>query len=67
MTDTTLRPLEARMIHYSIPLSPERVPLRLTVRLLYRDVSQAFAEFALDRAVPDLPTREMARIDVDLK
>ena len=67
LTDTTLRPLEARTLHYSIPLSPEQVPLRLTVRLLYRDVSQAFAEFALDRAVPDLPTREMARVDVDLK
>lgn len=67
LTDTSLQPLEARTFHYSIPLSADQVPLSLTVRLLYRDVSQAFAEFALDRAVPDLPTREMARVDVDLK
>lgn len=67
LTDTSLLPLEARTIPYQIPLaSSTSTPYKLTVRLLYRDVSQAFSEFAQDSAVPDLPTREMARTDVML-
>ena len=62
LSDTSLRPLEARAISYpiAVPSTPS-VPLTLTVRLLYRDVSQAFAEFAQNGPAPDLPVREMAR------
>ena len=68
LTDTSLLPLEARTIQYQISLpSTAATSYTLTVRLLYRDVSQAFAEFALDSAVPDLPTREMARTEVSLR
>jgi len=67
LSDTSLRPLETRQIRYPISPAAGREAAALTVRLLYRDVSQAFAEFALNRAVPNLPTREMARIDVNLK
>jgi hypothetical protein len=70
LTDTSLLPLEARTIQYQIALpsttSTTSTAYTLTVRLLYRDVSQAFAEFALDGTVPDLPTREMARAEVSL-
>ncbi|HTP07629.1 MAG TPA: multiheme c-type cytochrome [Anaerolineae bacterium] len=64
LTDTSLLPLEARTILYQIALPSNTTSYTLTVRLLYRDVSQAFAEFAQDGAVPDLPTREMARTEV---
>lgn len=67
LSDTSLRPLETRQIRYPISLAVGSEAAALTVRLLYRDVSQAFAEFALNRAAPDLHTREMARIDVNLK
>lgn len=68
LSDTSLRPLEARTIAYPIGLrSMPSTPLTLTTRLLYRDVSQAFAEFAQNGPVPGLPTRELARIDVELK
>jgi hypothetical protein len=65
LEDTSLLPLETRRIPYQIVLpASARPPYSLSVRLLYRDVSQAFAEFALDRAVTDLPTREMAHVEV---
>lgn len=65
LSDTRLAPMETRRIPYQINLAgPAPSPYRLTVRLLYRDVSQAFAEFALERAVPELPIREMARAEV---
>jgi hypothetical protein len=68
LSDTSLLPFEARMITYPIGLPPApSSPLTLTVRLLYRDVSQSFAEFAQNQAVLDLPTRELARSDVELK
>jgi len=68
LSDTTLSPLEARLIPYQINLSSAAsTPLTLTARLLYRDVSQAFAEFAQNRPVSDLPTRELARSDIKLK
>ncbi len=64
LTDTSLLPLETRTIPYQISLpSAAATRYTLTVRLLYRDVSQAFAEFARDGAVLDLPTREMARTE----
>ena len=65
LTDTSLLPLETRSIPYQIPLpATASLPVKLTVRLLYRDVSQTFAEFAQDGPVSDLPTREMARSEV---
>ena len=67
LADTSLDPLETRRIPYRITLArPAVSPYTLTVRLLYRDVSQSFAEFALDRALTadDLPTREMARAEI---
>ncbi len=68
LSDTTLSPLEARVIPYQINLpSAASTPLTLTVRLLYRDVSQAFAEFAQNQPVTDLPTRELARNEIELK
>ncbi len=68
LTDTSLAPLEARTISYPILLrQPFRPPFVMTVRLLYRDVSQAFAEFALDRAAPDRPTQEVARTEIVMK
>ena len=49
LTDTSLLPLETRVIPYQIPLLvTASLPVKLTVRLLYRDVSQTFAEFAQD-------------------
>jgi hypothetical protein len=68
LSDTSLLPLEARTITYPIGLpSRPSSPLTLTVRLLYRDVSQSFAEFAQNQPVSDLPTRELARSDIELK
>ena len=68
LTDTSLLPLETRRVPYRIALPPSsQGPFTLSVRLLYRDVSQAFAEFALNRAVQDLPTREMARTEVVMR
>jgi len=65
LSDTRLAPQETRRIRYPIALpSHAHAPYRLTIRLLYRDVSQQFAEFALARAVPELPVREMARMEV---
>lgn len=64
LSDTRLAPLEARQVRYPIEVSPSFCPCALAVRLLYRDVSQAFAEFALDRAVADLPVVEMARAEM---
>jgi hypothetical protein len=67
LQDTSLLPLETRRIPYRIVLpASAQAPYTLSVRLLYRDVSQAFAEFAMDRAVTDLPTREMAQAKVVL-
>ncbi len=61
LSDTSLAPLETRTVEYRIPLPPgAQPPYRLEARLLYRDVSQAFAEFALNRPAPDLPAFEMA-------
>jgi hypothetical protein len=61
LRDTRLAPLEARRIDYHIGSVPDVQPFRLTIRLLYRDVPQAFAEFALNRSITDLPVYEMAR------
>jgi hypothetical protein len=66
LQDTRLAPFEVRTMTYDIPThtpataSPARYQLQ--ARLLYRDVSQAFAEFALNRPVSaaNLPTHEMA-------
>ena len=67
LSDTRLAPLEARAVAYRVPLaSLPAQPRALAVRLLYRDVSQAFAEFALGRAVTDLPAFEMASAEVVL-
>jgi len=67
LQDTSLVPLETRRIPYRIVLpASAQAPYTLSVRLLYRDVSQAFAEFALDRAVTDLPTREMVHTEAVL-
>jgi hypothetical protein len=67
LSDTSLAPQETRQISYQLPL-PASAPatFALTVRLLYRDVSQGFAEFALDRAVTDLPVWEMAKAEVEV-
>lgn len=60
LEDTRLAPMEIRRIPYHIPIDRmTSEPLTLTVRLLYRDVSQSFAEFALEQPMPDLPTIEM--------
>jgi hypothetical protein len=67
LEDTSLEPLETRRVPYRITLTrPAASPYTLTARLLYRDVSQSFAEFALVRALAaaDLPTREMARAEI---
>jgi hypothetical protein len=67
LSDTSLAPLEQREITYQLPLpAAAPAPYSLTARLLYRDVSQGFAEFALDRAVPDLPVWEMAKVEVEI-
>jgi hypothetical protein len=68
LEDTRLAPLEARRIPYRIPLDRKTTsgPLTLTIRLLYRDVSQSFAEFALEQPKPDLPTIEMVSSTVVL-
>ncbi|HSD84602.1 MAG TPA: hypothetical protein VLG46_12120, partial [Anaerolineae bacterium] len=67
LSDTSLKPWETRRIPFRIVLTqPAPAAYTLTVRLLYRDVSQAFAEFALNRAVSDLAILEMARTAVDL-
>ena len=67
LSDTTLDPLETREIPYTVPQpDPARGPFTLTARLLYRDVSQSFAEFALNRPAPDLPIYEMARADLPI-
>ncbi len=65
LDDTTLDPLETRIIPYTVlPPDPARGPYKLTARLLYGDVSQSFAEFALNRPAPDLPTHEMAAVEL---
>jgi hypothetical protein len=67
LSDTRLAPLEARPVAIRVPLSQLPSPPRvLTVRLLYRDVPQAFAEFALERAVTDLPVFVMASTEIEL-
>jgi hypothetical protein len=67
LSDTRLAPLETRQVHYTVPADMwekgARGLLKMQVRLLYRDVSQSFAEFALDRPVTDLPTFEMAQAE----
>ena len=63
LTDTRLAPLEARRVAYAVPKAAAQQASRVVVRLLYQDVSQAYAEFALDRPVKDLPAREMARVE----
>jgi hypothetical protein len=67
LSDTRLAPLEARRIDYRIESLPDTQPDRLTVRLLYRDVTQPFAEFALNRPATDLPVHEMARVEARLR
>jgi hypothetical protein len=69
LENTSLRPMESRQIPYHIALPPRvaaPAPFTLTVRLLYQDVSQSFAEFALERALPahSLSVREMARAHI---
>ena len=64
LEDTSLEPMETRRIIYPIrPTMSAQAPFTLTARLLYRDVPHAFAEFALDRAIPahGVPVREMVR------
>lgn len=69
LTDTRLAPLETRDIRYSIPftalqsasLSSQTGNWQLSARLLYRDVSQSFAEVAFDQPIANLPVREMAQ------
>ena len=63
LNDTRLAPGEVRTIPYRLPL-PGAGPYTLSARLLYRDVSQGFAEFALNHAAPDLPVREIAQTSV---
>jgi hypothetical protein len=64
LSDTRLAPHERREIRYEIPAAAGQPgPSKLTVRLLYRDVSQAFAEFAVNGPVGDLPVHEMARAE----
>jgi hypothetical protein len=67
LSDTTLAPLEVRHVPYTLPL-PETAtyPMTLTVRLLYRDVSPQFAEFALQRPVRDLPVWQMTAVSVQI-
>lgn len=61
LEDTRLAPEESRQFTYQIDLPQAgRGPYVLSVRLRYRDVSQSFAEFALERPAPDLPIHDMA-------
>lgn len=65
LSDTTLAPRETRAIPFTLSRpDPTRGPYTLTARLLYRDVSQSFAEFALNRPAPDLPIYEMAAAEL---
>ncbi len=65
LSDTTLAPRETRAIPFTLSQpDPGRGPFTLTARLRYRDVSQSFAEFALNRPAPDLPTYEMANVEL---
>lgn len=67
LADTRLAPDEARAIPFALPALPaDAGPYRLTVRLLYRDVPPAFAEFALNRPVTDLPVYTMAETKLTL-
>ena len=68
LSDTSLQPLETRALPYRIPTpDPSRGPFTLITRLLYRDVSQSFAEFALNRPAPDLPIYEMAHAELHIR
>jgi hypothetical protein len=65
LEDTRLAPMERRQFEFASLLddiSPG--PYKLQVRLLYRDVSPAFAEFALGRPVTDLPIFEVAAEEI---
>lgn len=67
LENTSLKPMETRRIPYRIALPTRaQAPFTLTVRLLYQDVSRAFAEFALEHAVSadSLPMHEMAQIAI---
>lgn len=68
LEDTRLAPKERREISYAVPLDAGGSgPYRLTVRLLYQDVPQSFAEFAFNRPVPDHPTFEMAAAEAEVR
>ncbi|HRJ42349.1 MAG: hypothetical protein KJZ86_08800 [Caldilineaceae bacterium] len=60
LLDNRLAPLETRRIPFRLtPPRPGQGPYTIVARLLYRDVSPAFAEFALNRPLHDLPVREV--------
>ncbi len=69
LEDTRLQPMETRHIPYEMRLPRDIDPATLvvTTRLLYRDVSQRFAEFAFDRPMPELPVQEMAQATTDTR
>jgi hypothetical protein len=61
LSDTRLAPQETRRVTFELAAPPAASgPYTIEARLRYRDVSPAFAEFALNRPVPDLPVYEMA-------
>ncbi len=57
LQDTRIAPIERREVRYHLP---SEAGGSLTVRLLYQDVSRAFAEVTLNRRVDNMPVREMA-------
>jgi hypothetical protein len=67
LEDTRLAPLENRQQVFAIHLPAEHSgPLRLTARLLYRDVPVSFAAFALEKPVPNLAVFEMANQELEI-
>jgi hypothetical protein len=61
LADTRLAPRETRRIAFRFAAPPTAEgPYTIEARLLYRDVAPAFAEFALNQPMPDLPAHEMA-------
>ena len=67
LDDTRLAPMERRKITYDLlGVEAGGGPYSLQIRLLYRDVSPDFAEFALDRPVTDLPIFEAAAVNASI-
>jgi hypothetical protein len=67
LADTRLAPMESRAVAYEPALpGAGQGPFTVQARLLYRDVSPDFAEFALYRPVTDLPIFEVTSAELSI-